>query len=83
MIQKKIKVLFTGEAIIIQTIVYKDWDSLHLANYSEHGNYFLNAMKDNYIAVNYLPTYRVSEEFPSSIDELKKYDVIAISDIGS
>lgn len=81
---KKIKILFAGEAITTQTIIYKGWDSLHLANYSEHGGYFLNALKsDKNIEVDYVPTYRVAEEFPWTLKELSKYDVIAISDIGS
>jgi uncharacterized membrane protein len=81
---RRIKVLFAGEAITTQTIIYKGWDSIHLANYSEHGGYFLDALRDSgEFEVHYVPTHKVAEEFPWSIEDLSKYDVIAVSDVGS
>lgn len=82
--KRKIKVLFAGEAITTETIIYKGWDSIHLANYSEHGGYFLSALKDSgEFEVDYVPTHEVAEGFPWSIEELSNYDVIAVSDVGS
>ena len=81
---RRIRVLFAGEAITTQTIIYKGWDSLHLANYSEHGGYFLDALRGSgEFEVDYVPTHKVAEEFPWSLENLSKYDVIAVSDVGS
>jgi len=80
---KPIKVLFAGEAITKEIIIYKGWDSLHLANFEEHGKFFINALVKNGIEVDYIPTNRITEEFPWNLDEMKKYDVISLSDVGS
>ena len=80
---KKIKVLFAGEAIYMVTTIYKGWDSFNMGKYWEHGTHYLDALKDNGIEVDYIPTNKVMEEFPWTLEELKKYDVIAVSDVGS
>jgi len=80
---KKLKVLFAGEGIFIDTNIFKGWDKFHICEYVEHGHYFLNALKNNDMDVDYIPTQRVAEEFPFTLEELKKYDVIALSDVGS
>ena len=80
---KRIKVLFAGEAIYMLTTIYKGWDSFNMGKYFKHGTYFLNALKKNDIDVDYIPTNKVAEEFPWSIDELNRYDVVVVSDVGS
>jgi len=78
-----IKVLFAGEAIYSLQTVYKGWDQISLGRYVEHGQYFLSAMKENGISCDYVPTNRVAEEFPWTLEAMKNYDVIALSDVGS
>ena len=80
---KKIKVLFAGEAIYMLTTIFKGWDSFEMGKFWEHGGHFINALKENDIDVTYIQTNRVAEEFPWTIEELKAYDVIAVSDVGS
>ncbi len=80
---KKIKVLFAGEAIYTLQTIYKGWDSFSMGRYFEHGGYFIKALKDNDIDFDYIPTNRVAEEFPWSLAELKIYDAIIVSDVGS
>lgn len=80
---KKIKVLFAGESVYMQTTIYEGRHSFSMGKYKEQGNFFTAAMEKNNIDYDYLPTNRVAEEFPWSLEELKRYDVIVISDIGS
>jgi uncharacterized membrane protein len=80
---KKLKVLFAGEAIYVLTSIYKGRDYINIGKYAEHGQFFLSAMKDNGIDCDYLPTNKVMEEFPWTLEELKQYDAIAVSDVGS
>lgn len=80
---KKIKVLFAGEAVYMLTTIYKGRDSFEMGSYFEHGKYFIKALEDNDIDYDYIPTNKVSEEFPWTLEELKEYDVVIVSDVGS
>ncbi|MFA5852390.1 MAG: glutamine amidotransferase, partial [Spirochaetales bacterium] len=80
---RKLKVLFAGEAIYMLTSIFKGRDTIEIGKYAEHGKFFLGAMKDNGIECDYIPTNKVMEEFPWTLEELKKYDAIAVSDDGS
>ena len=80
---KKLKVLFAGEGIYILTSIYKGRDSFNMGSYVEHGKFFIKALEDNNIDYDYIPTNKVAEEFPWTLEELKKYDVIVVSDVGS
>jgi len=80
---KKIRVLFAGESMYLSISVYKGYDHHSLGRYSESGNYFINALKEDNMDVDYIPTDKVPEEFPWTPEELKKYDVVAVSDVGS
>jgi len=80
---RKLKVLFAGEAIYMLTSIFKGRDTIEIGKYAEHGKFFLGAMKDNGIECDYIPTNKVMEEFPWTLEELKKYDAIAVSDVGS
>ncbi len=77
------KILFAGEAIYMLTTIYKGWDSFDMGKYVEHGKYFEKALVENGIDYDYIPTHKVMEEFPWTLDALKKYDAIVISDVGS
>jgi uncharacterized membrane protein len=81
--EKGTKVLFAGEAIYTLQTVYKGWDSFSMGRYFEHGGYFIKALKENGIAFDYIPTNRVTEEFPWTLEELKTYDAVVVSDVGS
>jgi uncharacterized membrane protein len=80
---ERIKVLFAGEAIYMLTTVFKGRDSFDMGRYVEHGTHFITALKQNGIDCDYCPTNKVAEEFPWTLEEMKRYDVIAVSDVGS
>ena len=77
-----IKVLFAGEAIYTLQTIYKGRNSFGMGRYFEHGQYFIKALEENDIDFDYCPTHLVAEEFPWTLEEMKEYDVIAVSDVG-
>jgi uncharacterized membrane protein len=79
---KDIKVLFAGEAIYILQTIYKGRDSFSMGRYTEHGTFFIDALKENGIAHDYIPTNKVAEEFPWTLEDLKAYDAVIVSDVG-
>jgi len=80
---KKLKILFAGEAIYMLTTIYKGFNSFEMGKYFEHGKFFEKALKENDIEYDYIPTQKVAEEFPWTLKELKQYDAIVVSDVGS
>ena len=77
------KVLFAGEAIYSLQTIYKGRNSFSMGRYFEHGGYFIKALEENGIDFDYCPTNKVAEEFPWTLGDMKKYDVIVVSDVGS
>ena len=58
------KVLFAGEAIYTLQTIYKGRNSFSMGRYFEHGGYFIKALEENGIDLDYCPTNKVAEEFP-------------------
>ena len=77
------KVLFAGEGITWSKTIYKGWDQFSMTNYSEEGHYFTESLEEENIDFDYIPTNRVQQEFPWVEEDMKKYDVIIMSDVGS
>ena len=65
-------------------LISKDFDHFSTSNY-ETGHYYLKKAleKNKNINLIHLPSHQATEEFPDSIEDLKEYDVIMLSDIGS
>jgi uncharacterized membrane protein len=82
-LSKKIRVLFAGESLYFLTTIFKGRDNFDMGSDVENGRYLIEAFKANDIDYDYLPTYKVTEEFPWTLDELKQYDAIIVSDVGS
>jgi len=77
------KVLFAGEAIYTVQTIHKGRNTFNMGCYLEHGECFINALRENNIDLDYCPTNKVAEEFPWTLEEMKEYDVIVVSDVGS
>ncbi|MHB1346080.1 MAG: glutamine amidotransferase [Candidatus Humimicrobiaceae bacterium] len=80
---KRIKVLFVGETVYISSKIFMGWDSFEMGRYWEHEGFFLKSLKYHDMDVTYIRTNNVSEGFPWTIEELKFFDVIVVSDVGS
>jgi uncharacterized membrane protein len=77
------KILFAGESWFIYSVHQKGFDSFTTGEYGEGRKWLENALKKNGFEVVYIPNHLASAQFPSTIDELKRYSVVILSDIGS
>lgn len=77
------KILFIGESWVIHMIHTKGYDSFTSTKYEEGATYLLSCLKEAAVDVEYMPAHEVQIRFPKTIEELKKYDAIVLSDIGS
>lgn len=61
----------------------KGYDSFTSSKYEEGATWLLECLKKGGVEVDYMPAHTVQIAFPESVNELNRYDVIVISDIGS
>lgn len=78
-----IRVLFVGESWIKHTIHMKGFDQFHSTEYQEGATHFMTCMVDAGFDITYIRAHEITLRFPRSAEELDKFDVIVISDIGS
>jgi uncharacterized membrane protein len=81
---KRPSVLFVGESAVVQTFEYKGYDAFSSIRYGNNGRRFVGKMLagiDHDLA--YIPCHLVPFEFPRSIEELSRFDVVLFSDVGS
>jgi len=79
----EIHVLLAGESWVTHSIHIKGFDTFTTSEYAEGGKYLIESLKKNKIDVSFIPNHLAPVEFPSSLAELQKYNVIILSDIGS
>ena len=78
----KIKVLFAGESWFFTTIETKGFDQFTIGGYETEIGRVREVMKD-YAEITHIPAHLVLQEFPSTAEELKQYDVVIVSDVGA
>lgn len=77
------KLLFAGESATIATTHIKGMDAFTHYRYNEASEYLLPKLREQGIEIDYLPCHDVMRKFPLSVEELREYDCVAISDLGS
>ncbi len=77
------KVLIAGETWIKHIIHVKGFDSFTNSEYGEGIGWFREAMKSGDIEMTHIASHDVAEKFPSTVEELQKYDAVILSDVGS
>jgi len=77
------RLLLVGESWITSATHYKGWDQFGTVTYHSGAGDLLKALRDAGIVVEYLPGHDAPANFPMTLPELQKYDVIMLSDIGS
>lgn len=80
---QKTKILFAGESAVISTTHTKGMDSFTHHSYGEAARYILPKLRENDIDIDYLPCHDVMAKFPLSVEELKQYQCVVTSDLGS
>ncbi|MDC7246575.1 MAG: glutamine amidotransferase [Sphaerochaetaceae bacterium] len=82
--RKKIEVLLAGESWMSQSTHHKGFDYFSSSTFETGHQYLLDAFEqDGEIVCTHLCAHEVPQKFPKSLDELKQFDVVILSDIGS
>ena len=83
MVNVTIKVLFVGETWTVTKFHTKGFDVVQLGGFEDFSVYLTNALKNNpEIEISHIPNHLVLTDFPTSLKELKKYNVMIVSDCG-
>jgi uncharacterized membrane protein len=77
------RVLIAGESWIMHTIHQKGVDDFRTTAYGEGLGWLRAALEGDGYAVEHLPNHLASARFPTTLDELRRYAVVILSDIGS
>jgi len=75
-------ILIAGESWMTHSIHVKGFDSFTTSTYEEGVEYLKNALEQSGFAVTFLPNHLANREFPLSIEELDKFNLVILSDIG-
>lgn len=81
--QAKPSVLVVGESWIKHTIHMKGFDQFHSTEYEEGGGAFLDALSGAGFAVSYVRAHEISGQFPTTREQLDRFDVVVLSDVGA
>lgn len=79
---EKLKVLFAGESWFFTTVETKGFDQFTIGGYETEIGRVREYMSD-FAELVHIPAHLVPTEFPSTVEELKAYDVVIVSDVGS
>nr|WP_317413150.1 glutamine amidotransferase [uncultured Solibaculum sp.] len=77
------KVLFVGESCALLAVHIKGFDHMFLGRCQENGDPCLEALRANGFDVDYMKSDDALMHFPETVEELKQYDAIIFSDVGS
>ncbi|NBK94247.1 cytoplasmic protein [bacterium 1XD21-13] len=77
------KVLLAGESWMSHTTHVKGFDTFFTSVYETGEQYLKAAMERGGYDFTFLPNHLAMEEFPFTMEELKAYDLIILSDIGA
>ncbi|MCX8193276.1 MAG: glutamine amidotransferase [Nitrososphaeria archaeon] len=78
------KILFVGESLVIHRFFDKGVLEFMIASsYEDEGIFLREALKRKGFEVDHIPTMSAATIFPEYIEEILKYDVIILSDVGS
>jgi uncharacterized membrane protein len=77
------RVLLAGESWVSAATHFKGFDQFASVTFHLGADPLVEALKDSDFELTYLPGHDVPEKFPSSLDALRSFDVVLLSDIGS
>lgn len=81
--KNKISVLLIGESWFIHSIESKGFDHFTFDEYAVGTKWIKKALTTEEISFTHMPCHTVGDDFPETLEELKKFDVLILSDIGA
>jgi uncharacterized membrane protein len=77
------KVLLAGESWVSAATHYKGFDQFGSVSFHLGAEPLVAALKGSAFDLHYMPAHEAAEEFPASLEALRKYAAVILSDIGS
>jgi uncharacterized membrane protein len=77
------RVLIAGESWVTHSIHTKGFDSFTTTEYNEGVQWLKAALEGGGWEVTFLPNHLASRDFPQTPDDIARYDVVMLSDIGA
>lgn len=77
------KVLLVGETWVSSATHFKGFDQFGSVTFHAGSKRFMKGMKSCAHDVVHMPAHEAATDFPTTMEDLKEYDVIILSDIGS
>jgi uncharacterized membrane protein len=77
------KILLVGESWVSAATHYKGFDQFGSVTYHTGCQPLINAMQGTDYAVTHMPAHEAQDGFPFTIEEIRVWDVIILSDIGA
>jgi uncharacterized membrane protein len=78
-----IRVLLAGESWVSSSTHYKGFDFFSATEYDVGTEYLGRALEGTDINLEHMPSHLAAKAFPQTLDALKQYDVVILSDIGA
>lgn len=78
-----IRVLLAGESWVSNSTHFKGWDFFSSTIYETGINYLQKALESAGIQFTHMPSHVAAEQFPLTLKDLQKFDVVILSDIGA
>ena len=78
-----IRVLFVGETWMFEKTEFKGFDKFTVSGYEVATQWIEAALNKNGFEFNHIAAHEVDLKFPKTLEELKKFDVVMISDVGA
>lgn len=79
----KKKILLAGESWMSFTTHVKGFDTFYTSVYETGEKWLKRALEDGGYEVDFLPNHEAMEQFPFTMEELKRYNCVILSDIGA
>jgi len=80
---EKIHVLLAGESWVSNSTHFKGWDFFSSTVYETGVGYLKEALENTNIEFEHMPGHLAADQFPFTLKELAKYEVIILSDLGA
>lgn len=77
------RVLIAGESWVTHSIHTKGFDSFTTTEYNEGVQWLKAALEGGGWEVTFLPNHLAARDFPQTVEDIARYDVVMLSDIGA